>query len=128
LIDFVRACVRPGVRYIANDLQLVSRHFKLSGKAVTASLLAGLVLLLNAMAASPSLHEWFHAGAGHSEHQCAVTLFAHGHMDSATVEVAAAVPVIFVETTPQIVFSVFASTVENLPAGRAPPVLVSSPV
>jgi hypothetical protein len=109
-------------------LQLVSRHFKLSGKAVTASLLTGLVLLLNALAASPELHELFHADAGHSEHQCAVTLFAHGQMDSATVEVSALAPVVSVDSAPQIVFSVFAPAIENLPAGRAPPVSASSPV
>ncbi len=31
------------------------------GQAVVASFLTGLVLLLNAMAASPALHEWFHS-------------------------------------------------------------------
>ena len=88
----------------------------------------GLVLLLNLLAASPSLHEWFHADAGHEDHQCAVTLFAHGQVDSATVEVAAVAPVVLVETVRQIVFSVFTPAIENLPAGRAPPVSVSSPV
>ena len=128
LIPFVRSCVRSGVCYIANDLQLVGLHFKLSGKAVVASLLTGLVLLLNAMAASPELHELFHADAGQTEHQCAVTLFAHGHMNSATVEVATVTLTVSVEATPQITFSVFAPAIENLPAGRAPPVSVSSPV
>jgi hypothetical protein len=82
-----------------------------------------IVLFLNLLAASPSLHERLHADAGHEDHQCAATLFAHGQVDSATVEVAAVAPVVLVETAPQIVFSVFVSTVENLPAGRAPPVL-----
>jgi hypothetical protein len=109
-------------------LQLVSRHFKLSGKAVVASLLTGLVLLLNALASSPELHELFHADAGQAEHHCAVTLFAHGQVDSATVEVSALAPVVSVDSAPQIVFSVFAPAIENLPAGRAPPVSTSSPV
>jgi len=90
-------------------------------------LLIAFVLLLNMLAASPSLHEWFHTDAGQAEHQCAVTLFAHGHMDSATVEVSAAVTAVLIEATPQILFSVFTSAIENLPAGRAPPVSVSSP-
>jgi hypothetical protein len=106
----------------------VGRHFKKSGKPVVASLLTGLVLLLNALASSPELHEWFHADASQAEHHCAVTLFAHGQMDSATVEVSALAPVVSVDSAPQIVFSVFAPAIENLPAGRAPPVSVSSPV
>ena len=87
-----------------------------------------LVLFLNLLATAPSLHERLHADAGHEDHQCAVTLFAHGQVDSATVEVAAVAPVVLVETVRQIVFSVFTPAIENLPAGRAPPVSVSSPV
>jgi hypothetical protein len=95
----------------------------LHGKAVIASLLAGLVLLLDAMAASPALHELIHSDAGSTTHQCVVTLFAHGQVDSATVEVSAITPVVSIETAPQIIFSAFAPAIENLPAGRAPPVL-----
>jgi len=43
-----------------------------------ALLLAALVLLLAVMAACPAVHEWFHHDAGHADHVCAVTLFAHG--------------------------------------------------
>ena len=87
-----------------------------------------LVLLLNLLAASPSLHEIFHADANHDDHQCAVTLFAHGQVDSATVDVLPAAVVASVQLSPRIEFSVFAPAIENLPAGRAPPVSVSSPV
>jgi hypothetical protein len=104
-------------------VQLVRRHFQRHGQAVIASLLAGLVLLLNAMAASPALHELIHKDADSTAHQCVVTLFAHGQVDSATVEISAVTPSASIETTPQIVFSVFVSVLENLPAGRAPPVL-----
>ena len=89
-------------------------------------LLTGLVLLLNVLAASPSLHEWFHADAGQGEHQCAVTLFAHGQMDASAVEVAAVSPLVSVATVPQIPFTAFTPAIENLPAGRAPPVSASS--
>jgi hypothetical protein len=99
------------------------RHFKLRGRAVIASLLAGLVLLLGATAACPSLHELIHRDACSPEHHCAVTMFAHGQVDSATVEVAPAAPAILAEAAPRISFSVFSPCIENLPAGRAPPVL-----
>ena len=101
----------------------MKRHFKAHSQAAVASLLAGLVLLLNAMAASPSLHEWFHADAGKPEHQCAVTLFAHGKVDSAPVEVQVVRSLALVETVPFVAISVFSPTIEHLPAGRAPPVL-----
>src|SRR5258708_1726730 len=81
----------------------------------------GLVLLLDAMAACPSLHELIHQDANAPEHQCMVTLFAHGQVDSATVDVAAVEPLISIEPTSQFDFSVFAPAIENLPAGRGPP-------
>jgi len=95
----------------------------LSGKSVFAALLIGLVLLLNAMAACPTLHELIHKDAGKADHECGVTMFAHGKVDSATVDVpviAAGVPI---ETAPHVEFSVFSTAIENLPLGRAPPVL-----
>jgi hypothetical protein len=104
-------------------VRLIKRHFQAHGPAVIASLLAGVVLLLNAMAASPSLHEWFHADAAQSGHQCAVTLFAHGKVDSASADVPVVAPLTLVETVSSAEISVFSPAIENLPAGRAPPVL-----
>jgi hypothetical protein len=103
-------------------LQFITRHSKEPRQAVIASWLAGLVLLLNAMAASPSLHEWFHADAGETGHQCAVTLFAHGQVDSVAIDVAVHAPQAFVAAIPADEISVFSPAIENLPAGRAPPV------
>jgi len=91
------------------------------GRILLGILPVGLVLLLNLLAASPSLHEWFHADAGHEDHQCAVTVFAHGQVDSVAVEVSVVTQPVSIETTPQFVISVFAPAIENLPAGRAPP-------
>jgi hypothetical protein len=88
---------------------------------VLAALLVGLVLLLNAMAALPALHELIHKDADEAGHECAVTLFAHGHVESAAVDVPVVLPAIFVETTPLTAFPFFSSVVENLPLGRAPP-------
>jgi hypothetical protein len=101
----------------------VRRHFKRHGKAFIAALLVGLVLLLDAMAACPALHELIHHDADEPGHHCAVTLFAHGHVDSVTVDVLVSAPLVFAEAAPQIEFSVFSPVIENLPAGRAPPVL-----
>ena len=81
-----------------------------------------LVLLLDAMAACPALHELIHQDAGQTDHQCVVTLFAHGQVDSASVDIAPAAPVIASTTTPQVEFSILVPTIGNLPAGRAPPV------
>ena len=91
-------------------------------------MLVGLVLLLDAMAAFPALHELIHHDAGRPEHQCAVTMFAHGQVDSATVEVSAAPPAVSFDEVSPVSFSVFAPAIDSLPAGRAPPASVSSPV
>jgi hypothetical protein len=104
-------------------LRIVKRHFKAHSKVVIASLLAGLVLLLDAMAACPSLHELIHKDADSQDHQCAVTMFAHGQVDSVSVDVPVAVPQLFVVVLPSVAFSIFSPAIDNLPAGRAPPVL-----
>jgi hypothetical protein len=82
--------------------------------------------LLNAMTASPSLHEWLHADAAQHSHQCAVTLFAHGKMDLAGVQVAVIATSAPVEKLAVADFSCFAPAIKNLPAGRAPPVSSSN--
>jgi hypothetical protein len=115
-------CGRHDVCYFNPTVQLIARQYQRPGKAIIASLLTGLVLLLNAMAASPSLHEWFHSDAGESGHHCAVTLFAHGQVDSSTVDVVVVGQQTFVAVSPSVEISVFSPAIENLPAGRAPPV------
>jgi len=97
----------------------------LPGKAFVASLLIALVLLLDAMAACPALHELIHHDAGKPDHECAVTMFAHGQVDSVSIEVPVTTPQVFVFAVPQIEISVFSPAIENLPAGRGPPVLPS---
>ena len=100
----------------------MKRHFKLRGKAVIASLLVCLVLLLDAMAACPKLHELIHKDAGKADHDCAVTMFAHGKVDSVSVDVPFAAPPTFVIVLPTVEFSIFRPAIDDLPAGRAPPV------
>ena len=104
-------------------MRLITRQFKPAGQAVIASVLTGLVLLLNGMAASPSLHELIHADAGKADHECAVTLFAHGQMDSVSVAVPVVAPLALVQSVPSVEISIFHPAIGQLPDGRAPPVL-----
>jgi hypothetical protein len=107
----------------ANRLQLEFCQFQRHGRAVLASLLVALVLLLDGMAACPALHELIHHDADAPGHECAVTLFAHGQVDSPVVEVVAAIlPAASVEFLLLTPVSVFNLPVATLPPGRAPPV------
>ena len=85
-----------------------------------------MVLFLNALAACPALHQLIHPDAIQAGHECAVTMFAHGKVNAATVDVSPAPIIVPVGPTPQIEFSVFSPAITNLPQGRAPPA-VSSP-
>ena len=102
-----------------------ARHFSSGIKTVLSVLLVAVVALMLTLAANESLHKLLHADAGKASHTCAVTLFAHGQVDSASVEVSESVPSVSVEITSLPVISVFSPAIENLPAGRAPPVSVS---
>ncbi len=99
----------------------MKRHLSSLGRAGIALSLALLVLVLNAMAACPALHELVHHDADTPGHDCVVTMFAHGQVDSAAVEVSVPIPSTVVATAPQFAIFVFAPVVENLPPGRAPP-------
>jgi hypothetical protein len=106
----------------------MKNRFYQSGKSTLAALLIGLILLLNAMAACPALHELIHKDADKADHECAVTMFAHGKVESAGVDVPVLVATIPIEAAPQIEFSVFSVAIEYLPQGRAPPAVISSPI
>lgn len=81
-----------------------------------------LILLLNLLAASPSLHEQFHADASNAQHQCAVTLFAHGQVDSSVLDVALPLPATLTEFLLQFSVSIPNALVATLPPSRGPPV------
>ena len=108
------ACLRYGKTFLSKSV-----------KPFIGGLLVALVVLMNLLAVAPSLHKIFHADAGESDHQCAVTLFAHGQVEAVGIEVASVVPSFSIELAAPLVISVFAPAIENLPAGRAPPVSVS---
>jgi hypothetical protein len=103
-------------------LTRLKKPFVRWSKLSLGGLLVGCVLLLNALAASPSLHEWVHTDAGQTDHQCAVTLFAHGQMDASFAIVAVMVPSSPADFFPQPSVSVSSAIVETLPPGRGPPV------
>ena len=103
----------------------MKRHFIQIGKPALAALLVGIVLLLDAMAACPALHEMIHHDAGKEDHNCAVTTLALGKMDSAICEIIIPEPTVLVETVQRFTFFIFSPAIENLPQGRAPPALSS---
>jgi hypothetical protein len=102
-------------------LQHVKNKLNRFCQPALAVLLIGLVLLLNAMAALPALHEFIHKDADEPGHECAVTLFAHGHVESAACDVPVVLAVTSVEAAPFRAVSLSNTTVGNLPLGRAPP-------
>ena len=105
-------------------MNLTPRHLRPVTTAF-AVLVVGMILWLDAMAASPALHELIHKDADQPGHECAVTMFAHGKVESATIEVPVSIAMLLIEAATQIEFSVFSPDIENLPHERAPPVLRS---
>jgi len=106
-------------------MRRIRRYFVQLGKPALAALLVGIVLLLDAMAACPALHEMIHKDADESDHHCAVTLLAQGKIEAASCEIITPPPTVIVETVRYFTISVFSPAIENLPHGRAPPALCS---
>lgn len=103
----------------------IRRQLVQFGKPALAALLVGIILLIDAMAACPALHEWLHKGADSPDHHCAVTLLAHGKVSAAHCEIVIPPPTEVVQTVRYFSISVFSPAIENLPHGRAPPALSS---
>jgi hypothetical protein len=81
------------------------------------------LLLLTALAASPALHEHIHHDAAKTDHECAVTLFAHGKIDfTSSTPVVVLIPGFEVEASLPRVAVLVAADYQLLP-GRAPPLL-----
>jgi hypothetical protein len=112
--------------WISDAVRDANHIINKTGKPALSGFLVLLLLLLNVLAASPALHELIHKDAGQADHACVITLFTHGHVDSASGHVPVAVPNAEIETTPSIIFSGPDTAVENLPPGRGPPVVISS--
>lgn len=98
-------------------------QYVLSNKAKRgcALLWLGVFLFLQAMLLFPAVHQLVHPDSGDADHQCAVTLFAHGQVDCSDT----AVPVI--RSEPVAVFiqswreAGFVSLDLRLIPGRDPP-------
>ena len=106
---------------VCQRLQCQNKTWFQWSKLPLGSLLIAIVLLLNLLAASPKLHEQFHADASKTHHHCAVTMFAHSQVDAADVAVVANVPSAVLEFLLPAPVSVSSIVAENLPPGRAPP-------
>lgn len=105
----------------AKRLQPGNPYRKPAAHALIAALLVALVLLLDAMVACPALHELLHADADQAGHECAVTMFIHGQVDSAVVLVAAILPATPIEFSPPTATALFHARADALPPGRGPP-------
>jgi hypothetical protein len=83
------------------------------------------LLFLIALAASPALHGYIHHDAPKADHECAVTLFAHGKIDLApTTPVVVLIPVFEVEAVlPRV--AILAAADHQLLPSRAPPFFVA---
>jgi hypothetical protein len=114
---------------IANDLQLERKQFRFNCRLASlgfAAVMIFLVLLCGTLASNPSLHHLIHKDADAKDHECAVSLFAHGQVNLAGV-----VPVVSVPFVPFAVFTFsFTDLIPDsrdyfLLPGRAPPILLS---
>ena len=103
------------------SLQPGNPYLRPPAQALIAALLVALVLLLDAMVACPGLHELLHADADKAGHECAVTMFIHGQVDSAVVLVATILLAAPVEFSPLPASSLFSTRADALPPGRGPP-------
>lgn len=94
----------------------------LAVKRLTGVLLVFLVLILSTLATDLGRDQAIHADASSSQHQCAITLFAHGQILHSP-----AVPVLVIAPATTVVRNVApqAPSVPSrrhvLPPGRAPP-------
>ena len=85
-----------------------------------------VVLFCGLLAANPALHRLIHPDADNDDHQCAITMFAHGKVDVSDGNPALIVPIPHVFPI-VVAFSdvLIVSREFLLLPGRAPPVIAS---
>ena len=71
------------------------------------------------------LHAWLHGGTiPDNDDGCAIVAIAHGQFDSPACNIPVVAPMAWIEvTSPRVEFSIFRTSSEFLPLGRAPPAL-----
>jgi hypothetical protein len=91
---------------------------------LAAGVLSLVVWLFMAAAETWSpLHAWLHGGTiPKDDDDCAIVCIAQGKIETVTPNIAIPAPVVWIEVTPRIEFSVFSTAIAFLPNGRAPPV------
>jgi len=85
---------------------------------------AVFVLAIGVVAASPVLHQWLHPDAAQADHECAITLFSHGAIESGTVAALVIVPLLLVAALvvapdgPDLIAPRYRWSPERAPPGR----------
>jgi len=85
------------------------------------ALLLGCFLALQALVTLPELHAWVHPDASDPDHECAVTLFAHGQVEAAVAVTPLFIAPSIVVSGPALPKIIFVSTDIRLLPGRGPP-------
>ena len=90
-----------------------------------AACLVVLFLVGTAFAASPALHQALHSDAKSPDHQCIISVLAHGQIDISSNDAPVCrIPDSF-GYTPTFQLSFCVGSVEFLPPGRGPPLFLS---
>jgi hypothetical protein len=116
--------------FIANALRFAKKIFQVLRCPVIARSWAGamifMVLLCSLLSGSPALHQIIHPDANDEHHECAITMFAHGHVNLTDGGPILTVPV-FRKLLASDFFegAIFVSSDYLLLPGRAPPVPAS---
>jgi hypothetical protein len=91
-------------------------------KTSVACLLVGLVLVLSLSASSRGFHRLIHPDADSPAHVCLLTLFADGHVESATPALALVALIVLISASVLRREELFLSAIAfHSPPGRAPP-------
>ncbi len=82
-----------------------------------------MVLFCSLLSSSPTLHQIIHPDSNDQHHECAITIFAHGHVDLTDGGPFLIAPVVReFQVAVRFESAVFTSGNYLLPPGRAPPV------
>ncbi len=115
--------------YIANDLRYRAHQFNRRTREriffAAGVLSLALWLFMAAAEICTPLHAWLHGGTiPDNDDGCAIVAIAHGQFDLPACDLPVVAPAAWIEVTPpHVEFSIFRTSSEFLPLGRAPPAL-----